>query len=58
MPEEVMAKAFDPFFTTKEVGGGSGLGLSQVYGFAKSLGGHVEIESKIGIRDDSLASAA
>ena len=49
MPEEVMAKAFDPFFTTKEVGGGSGLGLSQVYGFAKSLGGHVEIESKIGL---------
>ena len=44
-----MAKAFDPFFTTKEVGGGSGLGLSQVYGFAKSLGGHVEIESEIGL---------
>jgi signal transduction histidine kinase len=49
MPEEVKAKAFDPFFTTKEVGSGSGLGLSQVYGFAKSLGGHVEIESKIGL---------
>lgn len=48
MPEEVKAKAFDPFFTTKEVGVGSGLGLSQVYGFAKSLGGHVEIESEIG----------
>jgi signal transduction histidine kinase len=49
MPEEVRSKAFDPFFTTKEVGGGSGLGLSQVYGFAKGLGGHVEIESEIGV---------
>jgi signal transduction histidine kinase len=49
MPEEVKARAFDPFFTTKEVGSGSGLGLSQVYGFAKSLGGHVEIESKVGL---------
>ena len=49
MPEKVRAKAFDPFFTTKEVGGGSGLGLSQVYGFAKSLGGHLEIESEIGL---------
>ncbi len=49
MPEEVRAKAFDPFFTTKGVGGGSGLGLSQVYGFAKSLGGHVEIESEMGL---------
>ncbi len=48
MSEEVKARAFDPFFTTKEVGGGSGLGLSQVYGFAKSLGGHVEIESEVG----------
>jgi CheY-like chemotaxis protein len=48
MSEEVKAKAFDPFFTTKEVGGGSGLGLSQVYGFAKSLGCHVEIESEVG----------
>jgi CheY-like chemotaxis protein len=49
MPEEVKVKAFDPFFTTKEVGSGSGLGLSQVYGFAKSLGGHVEIESEVGV---------
>jgi signal transduction histidine kinase/ActR/RegA family two-component response regulator len=49
MPEEVKEKAFDPFFTTKEVGSGSGLGLSQVYGFAKSLGGHVEIESAVGV---------
>ena len=48
MPEEVRTNAFDPFFTTKDVGVGSGLGLSQVYGFAKSLGGHVEIESEVG----------
>ena len=39
MSAEVMAHAFDPYFTTKEVGAGSGLGLSQVYGFAKQSGG-------------------
>jgi signal transduction histidine kinase len=49
MPEEVRVRAFDPFFTTKEVGSGSGLGLSQVYGFAKSVGGHVEIDSQLGL---------
>ena len=49
MPPAVLARAFDPFFTTKEVGKGSGLGLSQVYGFAKSAGGHVTIESELGI---------
>ncbi len=49
MTEEVRMKAFDPFFTTKEVGSGSGLGLSQVYGFAKSAGGHVEIDSQLGL---------
>ena len=49
MPPAVLPKVFDPFFTTKEVGKGSGLGLSQVYGFAKSAGGHVTIESELGI---------
>ena len=49
MPPAVLPKVFDPFFTTKEVGKGSGLGLSQVYGFAKSAGGHVMIESELGI---------
>src|SRR6516165_1940309 len=49
MPPAVLPRAFDPFFTTKEVGKGSGLGLSQVYGFAKTAGGHVTIESELGI---------
>lgn len=39
MPTEVAAQAFEPFFTTKRIGEGSGLGLSQVYGFAKQSGG-------------------
>ena len=49
MTPAVLARAFDPFFTTKEVGKGSGLGLSQVYGFAKTAGGHVKIYSEVGI---------
>jgi signal transduction histidine kinase len=48
MTPDVIAKAFDPFFTTKGVGRGSGLGLSQVYGFAKSASGHVRIISEVG----------
>jgi PAS domain S-box-containing protein len=48
MSEEVKAKAFEPFFTTKQVGRGSGLGLSQVYGIASQLGGAVDIDSRPG----------
>jgi PAS domain S-box-containing protein len=48
MSEEVRAKAFEPFFTTKDIGQGTGLGLSQVYGFIKQSGGHVRICTAIG----------
>lgn len=48
MAPGVIAKAFDPFFTTKEIGKGSGLGLAQVYGFARQSGGTVWIESECG----------
>lgn len=48
VPPEVIAKVFDPFFTTKEVGVGTGLGLSQVYGFAQRSGGTVSIDSTPG----------
>ncbi len=48
MTEDVRAKVFEPFFTTKEIGKGSGLGLSQVLGFAKQSGGGVRIESRLG----------
>lgn len=48
MKKEVLAKVFEPFFTTKGDGRGTGLGLSQVYGFISQSGGHVRIESEIG----------
>jgi PAS domain S-box-containing protein len=48
MSDEVLQKAFEPFFTTKEVGKGSGLGLAQVFGFAKQSGGGARILSEVG----------
>ncbi|MDB5446010.1 MAG: histidine kinase [Phenylobacterium sp.] len=48
MSDEVKAHVFEPFYTTKEVGRGSGLGLAQVYGFAKQSGGAVRIDSALG----------
>jgi PAS domain S-box-containing protein len=48
MPPETQAKVFEPFFTTKGAHG-TGLGLSQVFGFAKQSGGHVSVYSEVGI---------
>ncbi|WP_454688743.1 response regulator [Achromobacter aloeverae] len=70
MPPDVLEKAFDPFFTTKKEGHGTGLGLSQVYGFVKQSGGHVKLVSQAGqgaavhlllprdLRDGELGEAA
>ena len=48
MSPEVMDRVFEPFFTTKSFGEGTGLGLSQVFGFAKQIGGAVTVESRSG----------
>jgi CheY-like chemotaxis protein len=49
MPQDDLRKAFDPFFTTKPFGMGSGLGLSMLHGFVRQSGGHVAMESEVGL---------
>jgi CheY-like chemotaxis protein len=48
MSPETMERVFEPFFTTKTFGEGTGLGLSQVFGFAKQIGGAVTVQSELG----------
>ena len=48
MSEATLARVFEPFFTTKGVGEGTGLGLAQVYGFARQSGGSVRLQSRLG----------
>lgn len=48
IPPEILPRVFEPFFTTKDSTRGTGLGLSQVYGFARQAGGDVQIESRPG----------
>ncbi|MBT4042715.1 MAG: PAS domain S-box protein [Rhodospirillaceae bacterium] len=49
MPAQVIERVFEPFYTTKDVGAGSDLGLSMVFGFAKQSGGQITIDSEEGV---------
>jgi signal transduction histidine kinase len=48
IPLDIQERVFEPFFTTKEIGKGSGLGLSQIFGFANQSGGHASLKSTPG----------
>ena len=49
IPKEIVPKMFEPFFTTKEAGKGTGMGLSMVHGVVHSVGGHIKVETNVGL---------